>query len=179
MIKLYIVRHGQTDWNVQHILQGRVDTKLNNTGIMEAKKLASKIDLTEIDICICSPLQRAKQTAKILVNNKIKIIYDDLIQERSFGDLEGKKNSPDLMYLHWDYKLNDSSYHIESVCDCLLRAKKFLTKIKQKYPQKNILVVSHGSFMRALHYNIIGYDANTEFYSFTPQNTTIYEYILD
>ena len=77
-----------------------------------------------------------------------------------------------------DYKLNDKSCHIESVRDCLERARKFLEKIKKEYPNKVILIVSHGSFIKALHFNIVGYDENTDFLSFSPQNTTLYEYTL-
>ena len=135
MRKLYIVRHGKTDWNVQGLLQGSADIELNETGISEAKELKKKIDLDKIDLCICSPLKRAKQTAEILVGDQVEIIYDDLLFERGFGDYEGKKIIFDLIAPQWDYKLNDSSHNIESIQDCLARAKKFLDKIK-----KNILI---------------------------------------
>ena len=77
-----------------------------------------------------------------------------------------------------DYKLNDSSHNIESVHDCLKRANILLNKIKKNYPNKSILLVTHESFMKALHYNIIGYNKNTDFLSFNPENATLYEYIL-
>lgn len=176
MSKLFIVRHGKTDWNEKHILQGSNDIPLNQDGIKEAKELASKLDLSKIDICISSPLIRARQTSKILVGNEIEIIYDNLLKERGFGDYEGKKIVFDLISLQWDYKLNDSSHNIESICDCLARAKKFLDKIKKEYHNKNILIVSHGSFIKALHYNLIGYNENTDFLSFKPKNATLYEY---
>ncbi len=176
MRKLYIVRHGKTDWNVQGLLQGSADIELNETGISEAKELKKKIDLDKIDLCICSPLKRAKQTAEILVGDQVEIIYDDLLFERGFGDYEGKKIIFDLIAPQWDYKLNDSSHNIESIQDCLARAKKFLDKIKKEYPNKNILIVSHGSFIKTLHFNLVGYDENTDFLSFNPKNTTLYEY---
>lgn len=176
MRKLYIVRHGKTDWNVQGLLQGSADIELNEAGISEAKELKKKIDLYKIDLCICSPLKRAKQTAEILVGDQVEIIYDDLLFERGFGDYEGKKIIFDLIAPQWDYKLNDSSHNIESIQDCLARAKKFLDKIKKEYPNKNILIVSHGSFIKTLHFNLVGYDENTDFLSFNPKNTTLYEY---
>ena len=58
------------------------------------------------------------------------------------------------------------------------RAKQFINKIKNNYPNKNILIVSHAGLIKALHFNLIGYDENTDFLSFVPKNTTIYEYIL-
>lgn len=72
--------------------------------------------------------------------------------------------------------LNDTEGNIESIRDCLNRAKKFLDDIKVSYPNKTILIVSHGSFIKALHYNIVGYDENTDFLSFRPENATLYCY---
>lgn len=176
MLKLYIVRHGKTDWNVEGLLQGSADIEINEEGIKQAKELAKNIDLDKIDICLCSPLKRTRKTAEILVGNKKEIIYDDLLVERGFGDYEGKKIDFDLIVPQWDYKLNDSSNNIESIQDCLARANKFLTKIKKEYQNKSILIVSHGSFIKALHFNLIGYDENTDFLSFNPKNTTLYTY---
>ena len=177
-MKLYIVRHGKTDWNIMGLLQGQTNIELNEEGINDARKLSKEINLNEIDLCISSSLKRAKQTAEILTNNKIKIIYDDMIVERGFGDYEGKKINYDLIENQWNYKLNDSSNNIESIEACLIRAKKFLDKIKKEYSNKTILIVSHGSFIKCLHYNIIGYNENTDFLSFNPKNTTVYEYII-
>lgn len=179
MSKIYIIRHGQTDWNVKGLLQGTTDTELNETGIKQAEELSKKLDLDKIDICFCSPLKRTRQTAKILLKGKVKVIYDDMIIERRFGDYEGKKVEFDLIVTQFDYKLNDNSHNIESIQDCLLRAKKFIDKIKKEYPNKTILIISHGSFIKTLHYNLIGYDENTDFLSFNPQNCTLYEYEID
>ncbi len=178
MNKLFIVRHGQTDWNKLGLLQGTMDIDINEEGIKEAKDLAQKINLKEIDICFSSPLKRAMKTAEILVQGKVPIISDDLLLERHFGDLEGEKVTLEMIKRQWDYELNDQTYHIESARDCLNRAHKFLEKIKKEYPNKTILIVSHGSFIKALHFNLVGYDAQTDFLSFSPQNTTLYEYIL-
>ena len=179
MNKLYMVRHGQTDWNVNGIIQGSTDIELNGEGIRQAKELAMNIDLSKIDVCISSPLKRARKTAEILTSGNKEIIYDDLLVERSFGDYEGKKMNFDLLSLHCDYNLNDSSNNIESIRDCLLRAKIFLNKIKENYPDKSILIVSHGCLIKALHFNILGYDTNTDFLSFNPMNTTLYTYDLE
>ena len=159
MNKILIVRHGKTDWNNKGLLQGTTDIDINEEGIKEAEILAMK-------------------TAEILVQGKMKIISDDLLLERYFGDLEGTKVTFDLIKRQWDYELNDQTHHIESARDCLDRAHRFLEKIKKEYPNKTILIVSHGSFIKALHFNLVGYDAQTDFLSFNPQNTTIYEYIL-
>ncbi len=82
MSKLYIVRHGQTDWNVKKLLQGATDIELNGEGIKQAEELSKKLDLDKIDICFCSPLKRTRQTANILLGDKVKVIYDDMIVEK-------------------------------------------------------------------------------------------------
>ena len=128
-MKLYIVRHGKTDWNIMGLLQGQTNIELNEEGINDARKLSKEINLNEIDLCISSSLERAKQTAEILTNNKIKIISDNMIVERGFGDYEGKKINYDLIENQWNYKLNDSSNNIKNIEACLIRAKTFLDKI--------------------------------------------------
>ena len=180
MNRLFIVRHGKTDWNNEGRLQGTMDIDLNDEGIKDAKDLSKKIDLSLIDICICSPLIRTKHTADILVNNKIKIIYDDLLKERCLGNYEGQKVRDDsLISKLWDYNLNYSLDNVESIKDCLSRAKSFLNKINKEYNNKNILIVTHGAFLKALHFNLIGYSKSTDFMSFNPQNTTLYKYYLE
>lgn len=73
MIKLFIVRHGKTDWNLLGIVQGSTDISLNEEGIIEARNLSEKIDISKIDLCISSPLKRAMEIAKIITKNKIEI----------------------------------------------------------------------------------------------------------
>lgn len=176
MQKLYIVRHGKTDWNTVGLLQGRIDISLNKEGREELKRLSNIIDLNNIDLCLCSPLKRAKETAKIIIGTKKQIIYDDLLLERNFGIFEGQKINMELISKEWDYKLNYKGSNIESITECLNRAKTFLDKISKEYPKKNLLIISHGSFIKALHFNIIGYNEDTDFLSFNPQNATLYEY---
>lgn len=174
-MKIYLVRHGKTAWNELGIFQGSKDIELNEEGIKQTKEFASTLDLSKFDICISSFLKRAKQTADILVGDKVKIVYDDLLKERSFGDYEGTKVNYELITKMWDYKLNISAHNIESIKSILNRAKTFLDKIKKEYPNQNILIVSHGCFIKAIYYNIMGYNENTDFLSFNPANTTLYE----
>ena len=176
MSKLYLIRHGKTDWNLKGLAQGRVDIPLNEDGKNEARKVASEIDLSEMDICLASPLQRDSETAKIITQDKLEIIYDDLLKERGFGDYEGKQIPWDIITRHWDYKTNDQADNIESIKECLDRAKKVIDKIKNEYPDKNVLIVSHACLIKCIHFNLVGYNEETDFLSFNPQNTTLYEY---
>lgn len=175
-MEIYIVRHGQTDWNVLKKMQGMNDIPLNDKGINDALLLAEKIQNIQFDVCLTSPLQRAKKTAEILVGGKTQIIEDAHLVERGFGSYEGETANFDLIELMWDLKKDTNIGGIESLSDCLLRAKKVLDEIKNKYANKKVLIVSHGSFIKAMHYSIIGYDKNTDFLSFSPQNAEYFKY---
>ena len=108
----------------------------DNEFVKSIKKLKDK----KIDLIISSPLKRAKETAEIISDGKIKIITDSLIVERGLGEYEGSPVN-DNGYnadFYWNYKLNSDEKGVESVRDLLDRAQLFLDKIKQEYDNKNI-----------------------------------------
>lgn len=177
-MKIYLVRHGQTDKNKNNIIQGVIDEVLNENGINQAKELKKKIDNLDIDLMIVSPLKRTRETAKIITENReIETIFDDRIIERNAGELEGKSN---IYYDHikaWNYNLNtDLGYNIERVKELLERTNLFLNDIKDKYNNKRILIVSHEAVIRAINYNIVGYNENTNFKEFEIDNCCLLEY---
>ena len=85
-MRLLVVRHEETDWNVERKMQGHVDIELNSNGIRQANALRDNLEKQNynIDLIISSPLKRAKKTAEIISNGQIKIIYSDKIVERGF-----------------------------------------------------------------------------------------------
>lgn len=176
MNKVYLVRHGQTNWNKEGRCQGKTNISLNEDGVNQAKALRDKIDTNNIDICIVSPLNRALETAKIITDNKINLIIDDRIVERDFGTLEGKLFNYDATVKSWNYNLNYDEYEMETIKDVLKRAKDFLNYLNETYDNKKILIVSHGAFIKALYFNIVGYDEETDFLSFFPKNGEILEF---
>lgn len=177
-MKIYMVRHGRTDWNDKGIMQGISNISLNKTGEKQALLARQNLKDVNFDICISSPLERTKKTAEIIVGDKCDIIFDDLLLERGMGFLEGKPHELYKKYDYWNYKKNSSENKVESITMLLKRTKEFLDKIKKKYPNKTILIVSHAATIRALHFNIKGYDENTNFLSFNPENGAVYEYSI-
>ena len=142
---IYITRHGQTDWNVEHKVQGKADIELNEKGKEQAKETANKLLNKDIDLIICSPLKRAKQTADIINENRnIEIIYDDRISERDFGKLEGLKQEEFDFQGFWSYKNNYKYERAENIQEFFKRIYSFLDEIKEKYKGKNVLLVTHG-----------------------------------
>ena len=90
-MRLYLVRHGETDWNTERKLQGQVDIPLNEFGKNLAVKTGKGLENIRFDVCFTSPLQRARQTAElILAGRDVQIIDDDRIIEMSFAEWEGK-----------------------------------------------------------------------------------------
>ena len=175
-MEIYIVRHGQTDWNIEKRMQGMNDIPLNENGIKDARLLAEKLANVSFDLCLTSPLQRAKQTAEILTKGKAEIIVDNRLVERGFGSFEGQTADFELIKLMWNLQADTDIGGIEKLSDCLSRANVVLEDIKEKYNSKKVLIVSHGSFIKAMHYNISGYDENTDFLSFSPQNAEYFKY---
>ena len=175
-MKLYLVRHGQTDWNLKRIAQGQTDIPLNATGIQQAEALRDKLKDYRFDICYASPLQRAAQTAKIAVNDRCPIIFDNILKERSFGKLESTNPASwpeDLL----DLRLNSNLGNCETLQQTLDRAKRALDLIKSNQPDSaHVLVVAHGALLMGVHYNIVGYDIDTNFHSFHLHNGDIAEY---
>ena len=89
-MKLYLVRHGETDWNKVKKIQGQVDIPLNQFGKRLAEETAEGLRDIPFDLCISSPLSRAHETARIILYGKdIPIIKDARIEEMAFGEYEG------------------------------------------------------------------------------------------
>ena len=91
-MRLYIVRHGETDWNRIHRVQGRTDIPLNDYGRHLARETAEGMKDVRIDLGYTSPLLRAKETAQILLGDRDVPLYEDSrIEELSFGSYEGMR----------------------------------------------------------------------------------------
>ena len=142
-MRLYILRHGQTDYNKEGIFQGQNDIELNEEGIRQAKTAAKSLKDIKFDKVYVSPLKRALQTAKIVTDNELEV--DNRIIERSFGKLEGKKTIP-------DYEKRIEEFGIETLEDLEKRVECFLSVVFQKYKgNENILVVTHGGVAQIIN----------------------------
>lgn len=150
---LYIMRHGKTEWNEKHKLQGRTDIPLNEKGILMAKKACEKYKDVHFDICYCSPLTRAKQTAELVLEGRnVPIIYDTRLEEMSFGKFEGTEeciNIPDCPIKMFFLKPEnyEAPEGAESLDDLFLRTGSFLNEVVMPELEKgkDILIVGHGA----------------------------------
>lgn len=152
-MNLYVVRHGQTDWNIQGLVQGLTDIELNLSGIKQANTVAEQLKNINFAAIYSSPLKRTVSTAKLInkYHNK-DIITDKRIIERCFGNFEGTtglKNKFD----YWDYQLNLDDNNVESVKMLFNRVKDFLLDIYKLYKDTdyNILIITHGGTAIAIN----------------------------
>ena len=142
---LGLLRHGQTDWNIDLRLQGSTDIPLNDTGRTQARLAASSLNLEDWDVILASPLSRAKDTADIvaLELGMNVVIVPELI-ERSLGVAEG------LDHASWRklYESHEVIEGLESLEDLRTRTVQLLDLIAKEYSGKRVLAVSHGAFIR-------------------------------
>ncbi len=166
--KIFIVRHGETDWNKEGKIQGSTDTELNNTGKKQAQQMAKILNIKSIDLVISSPLKRAYKTAQIISKNDKPIITEFDLREREFGSIEG--SSYEDLKLHY-YKLNGGKTSenekfdlfksfelfddVETKDSVKHRAKKAVSRYVENNKGKNLLFVTHGAVIKTLLYSFL------------------------
>ena len=157
-MKIYYVRHGQTDWNLAKKMQGgQTERPLNETGLKQAEDTKKELENVKYDIVLCSPMQRAKQTVEIINEGRdVPIIVDERLRERKLGELEGYPITPEREKEIWDYKLNVDIKEGESLKEFEQRILDFITDIKQKYADKTVLIVAHGGLAKVLKAYLYG-----------------------
>jgi uncharacterized phosphatase len=145
---LGLLRHGQTDWNIDFRLQGVTDIPLNETGIAQAKDAAQVLKRTDWDLVLTSPLSRARDTAQIVaeINGFSPAEIEPLLLERSFGEAEG------LGHDEWRAKYADTNKVPggESLPELEKRAALLLQTLISKHGGQRLLAVSHGALIRIL-----------------------------
>lgn len=151
---LYIMRHGKTDWNEKHKLQGRTDIALNADGRRMAENAAKEYRDVHFDICYCSPLSRAKETAEIVLKGRdIPIVTDERLVEMCFGVYEGTENylqnqdCPINVLFKNPEKYSIPAEDAESLEELYARTGEFIKEIAEPELKqgKDILIVGHGA----------------------------------
>jgi len=142
---IYVVRHGQTDWNLKGKTQGSIDIELNETGIEQVKNVKNELLNVKLDAVLSSPKSRCKSTAEIICENRnIPIIEVEDLQERFFGEFEGKQKNSDYNWEEfWNWEKNKQYEQAENVRDFFERVSNIIEKIKKDYAGKNVLIVTH------------------------------------
>ena len=170
---LYLVRHGETEWNVKGITQGQTNSSLTENGKQQAKAVADEFKDIKFDAIFSSDLTRTQNTAEIIkLDREIIIQTSKLLRERSFGNFEGRhgdefRESVKEKLLEreklseeegWSFRIADGVETNKELFDRFILQ---LREIATVYPNKIVLVVSHGGPIRMFLIKL-GYAKNKE-----------------
>lgn len=152
---IYLVRHGETEWNNKKIVQGHSDIPLNQNGIIQSEQLGKKLKKINFAAVFSSDLIRAKRTAEIIIlEKKLAVVTTKVLRERLFGRFEGilmneiRKILGGFILLSKEkqkkFKFND----VENDEQLMNRFIPFIREVAVAFQGKNVLVVSHGGLIR-------------------------------
>ena len=161
---IYLVRHGETEWNRLRLLQGQTDIPLSEEGAEEIRRQAMRLKEIgfQVDHIVTSPLKRAAQTAQILadiIGYTGQIQVNDDLKERCFGKAEGLSLAKPL-------DVNDPAYEAEPMESLQLRIRRALESCD---PMEDWLLVTHGGLTKAC-LGMLSKASGTENYSFLPRH---------
>jgi probable phosphoglycerate mutase len=152
------LRHAHTQYNAERRYAGSIDIPISEVGARDAQQAAPKLAEIKFDMIITSKLQRAIQTARILIGDSTPIIQNELCNERNFGVMEGltwediQTLQPPVLMINVGNDLHTvNPKGGEPFEDVWERAKRFRNLLFQAYAGANILVVSHGVFLQMFH----------------------------
>lgn len=154
---LTLVRHGESDWNATRRTQGQDDrAQLSARGREQAREVAATLRDGGFDLVVTSDLARARETADIIADTLgVPVVTDPLLRERCFGVLEGGP----LADVTATYSGIEGGRLIdpdarpadgESFRDVVARARRFVSEVASRWPDRRLLVVTHGGMVRAL-----------------------------
>lgn len=182
-MRLYIIRHGETQWNKQGRIQGKLDTDLTPDGVQQAKNVAKRLKTVRFDAAYSSPLKRARDTAEYILAEQqqpLQLHFDDTLMELGYGAWQGlsfaqvMERDPENWFLN---RYSPSLMHIEgadSVVERVAQARTFVQSIYAQYPNGTVLITSHAFAIRILMAACMGLPIEaTRFYAFGNTSVSI------
>lgn len=165
MKKLYLVRHGESEWNILKKVQGQQDIPLTENGLQQAKLIANRLVNEKIDKIYSSDLIRAYKTAQIIGNKlNLEVIPMKELREINFGKWEGltgdiissKYNKEHCLWLKEPEKLQiEGAETLKQLQD---RAMEGINKIINDNNVDNILIVSHSATLKMIILGLLNMD---------------------
>lgn len=156
-MKLFLARHGLTEWNASQRFQGHSDGPLNNTGRQQARALSRRLAGEDFQVICSSDLQRAAQTAQVIAERQnCPVVLEPRLREVSFGSWEGltyaeiKQRDPGALAEWASNFLEVHPSDGETVTQLTQRVSQVLQEIRQKYSGQKVLLVSHAGPLQVL-----------------------------
>lgn len=181
MPTLLLVRHGQTDWNVEGRWQGQADAPMNDKGRAQARALADQLNGWRVDAIWSSDLQRALETAQIIADRQGKPVHADRrLREINLGRWEGmlvtdiKQRYPQEWAERRRDVRNSRAPGGESVAEVAERVQRAADDVARQWPAGRVLLVSHGVSLAALICQSRGVTLE-EVYHYVPDNGDVIE----
>lgn len=160
-MRLYLIRHGETEDNVRRAHQGWTQDGLNEHGVKQAEKLRDALSSKHFDRIICSDLGRTRQTCRILFGEDATVEYDERLREINNTVLHGRTR--DELYALWGdeylkrcHRLDFSAYGGESAQSLLERTADFMCSLEADTISERIAAVTHGGTIRAILSGVLG-----------------------
>lgn len=171
---LYLVRHGETDWNLVRRIQGHSDIALNELGLRQAGQVAGRFQGEKIHAVYSSDLSRARETAcRIASNFDSTVSTRTTLRERCYGQWEGL--TYDEIRARFE-DLDEESCGIETFEGMQHRAVTALTEIAAAHPNEAIVVVSHGGLINSFLHYVTGGSQGTGITRIDNTGITIFRY---
>ncbi len=165
--RLYLVRHGETNWNKETRFQGQVDIPLCEKGIEQAEAVSKRLAGQNFAAFFSSSLSRARETADIIAkphNKPVQAVPD--LQEMNFGYWEGltveeiRQKYDRESAAWWSRPLENRVPGGETLVELAERSVQAVKTIIQKYPEGQVLLVTHGGVIRCIVAAVLGIDLN-------------------
>ncbi len=149
-MELYVIRHGITNTNVLKQINGVNEEDINQRGVRQANKAALFFEKIDYDLVIASPLKRTVTTANIINIKEKEMIFDDRLKERDSASMMYRDVSVVDIDSWYDMNLDIVGIDSESFKSVVARVYNFLNDLKNKYPEKALIIVTHGDVCKAI-----------------------------
>jgi len=171
MVKVILIRHGETDWNKEQIFRGRIDVALNEVGLAQARTVQATLKDVQINAIYSSPLSRALETARVVGEGRnCEIRIEEGFIDIDFGRWQGlshqkvKEDYKDL-YEMWLSKPQMVTFpEGESLEEVQKRSMKALEKVIKKHPEETLAIISHRVLNKVLLCSILGLELSHFWY---------------
>ena len=171
MVKIILIRHGETDWNKEQIFRGRIDVALNEVGLAQAGAVKESLKDVKIDRIYSSPLSRAFETASVLEENRgLEVEIEKGFIDIDFGKWQGLshekvKEEYNNLYEIWLTEPHKVVFPGgESLEDVRKRSMKALEKVIENHPEETLAIVSHRVINKVLLCAILGIELSHFWY---------------
>jgi broad specificity phosphatase PhoE len=157
MLRLLIIRHGQTSWNLEGRNQGHADIELDETGIQQATEFANALREENVDTIYSSDMKRTIATAEVLSKSiKVPVLQDKRLRERDYGEWEGKTHEeielqdPEKLKAYGSDPTLNAAGGAETGIDVFARVGYFLVDLLREKQDGTVAIVTHGGAGSAL-----------------------------